>query len=398
MGLFEKLFGSQDSKKMEQTRRAAETFKLLNAYAPVFTSWRGSIYESEMVRAAIHSLAAHASKMNVSIRGSAKPSLQTKLRNAPNDFQTWSQFLYRLMTILQVENNAFIVPVIDRYDDTTGIALVLPRKTEFVEYKGVPYLRYEFADGKRAAIELSRCGIMTRFQYRSDFLGENNHALSDTMDLLHIQSQGIKEGIKNGASYRFMARITNYTFDEDLAAERKRFSTANLSADADGGGLLLFPNTYDNIQQINNTPYVVSADQMKLINDSVSNYFGVSEKILQNMATASELDSFYNGALEPFAIQLSEVLTKMLFTQNEQSRGSVVHVASDRLQYMSAQNKVNVIATLGDRGMITINEARALLNYPPIEGGDEMLPIRGEYYSAVNGLNEKEGEENADQE
>ena len=186
-----------------------------------------------------------------------------------------------------------------------------------------------------------------------------------------------------------MAQLSNFSKPEDLAKERKRFNTENLSADS-GGGVLLFPNTYSNIKQIDSKPFVVDAEQMKLIQTNVFNYFGVNERILQNSANGEELDAFYNGALEPFAVQLAEVLTKMLFTLRERSSGAEVFVTSNRLQYMSAASKMSLITTMGDRGMITINEARELLNYAPVEGGDALMPIRGEYYNA------KEGETNND--
>lgn len=386
MGLFDKIFGNRKEREI----KADSVFKTLTAYSPVFTSWRGAIYESERVRAAIDARARHISKMSVRILGSAKPTLQTRLKSAPNAFQTWSQFLYRTSTILDVHNTCYIVPVIDKYDNTTGIYTVLPSRCEIVQYKDEPYLRYTFANGQTAAIELSRCGILTKHQYKDDFIGERN-CLEETMQLIDIQRQAIKEGVKSAATYRFMAQLSSFSKAEDLAKERKRFSEENFSADAGAGGMLLFPNTYQNIKQIDSKPFVINAAQMQIINKNIDEYFGVNDAILSNSATADQLDAFYNGALEPFAIQLSEVLTKMLFTLNEQAYGASVHVASDRLQYMSVQSKISLIQTLGDRGMLSINEARALLNYSPIEGGDDMIPIRGEYANSVDKL---EGDNN----
>lgn len=388
MGLFDKIFGSRKEREI----KADSVFKTLTAYSPVFTSWRGAIYESERVRAAIDARARHISKMSVRILGSAKPTLQTRLKSAPNAFQTWSQFLYRTSTILDIHNVCFVIPVLDKYDNTTGIYTILPSRCEIVQYKDEPYLRYTFAGGQTAAIELSRCGILTKHQYKDDFIGERN-CLEETMQLIDIQRQAIKEGVKSAATYRFMAQLSNFSKADDLAKERKRFSEENFSADAGAGGMLLFPNTYQNIKQIDSKPFVINAAQMQIINKNIDEYFGVNDAILSNSATADQLDAFYNGALEPFAIQLSEVLTKMLFTLNEQAYGASVHVASDRLQYMSVQSKISLIQTLGDRGMLSINEARALLNYSPIEGGDDMIPIRGEYANSVEKLGEEENEE-----
>ena len=377
MGLFEKLFPRQTAR-----RQVEEYFKTLTAYRPVFTSWHGAIYESELVRAAIDTRARHISKMSVVFTGAAKPYLQSKLKIAPNEWQTWSQFLYRLSTILDNQNSAFIVPVFGQYGEVTGMFPVLPSKCEIVETAdGVPYLRYTFITGEKASIERELCGLMTKFQYKDDFFGESNSALAPTMDLIHTQDQGIKEAIKNGATFRFMAKLNNFSKPEDLAKERKRFSRENFEAE-DGGGLLLFPNTYADIQQIKSTPFTVDADQMNAIKENVFNYFGVNEAVLQNKATDDQLDSFFDGAIEPFSIQLSQVLEKMLFTNREISVGNHVYVAANRLQYMSTTHKINMAQQLGDRGMITINEVRELFNYPPLPEGGDKAPIRGEYYFA----------------
>ena len=87
MGLFEKIFKRPAPNELQQG-----FFQTLTAYAPAFTSWDGQIYESELVRAAINARATHISKLSVQIQGSPKPTLQTKLRTGPNEWQTWGQF------------------------------------------------------------------------------------------------------------------------------------------------------------------------------------------------------------------------------------------------------------------------------------------------------------------
>ena len=82
-------------------------FKMFNGYMPRFVSWNGHMYESELCRSAINARATHISKLKFDVFGSAKPALQNKLRRGPNEFQSWSQFLYRLSTILDIHNTAF---------------------------------------------------------------------------------------------------------------------------------------------------------------------------------------------------------------------------------------------------------------------------------------------------
>ena len=400
MGLLDSIFRPDKNRaEQEALKNARATFKTLTAYRPAFTTWRGAIYESDLVRAAIDARARHISKLKVEIHGAAKPGLQSKLRQGPNQWQTWSQFLYRVSTILDASERStcIIVPVLDEYLVTTGYFPVLPDKCEVVDFKGEPWLRYKFAHGQTAATPMKDCAVLTKYQYKNDFFGDGNGALDETMKLVHIQNEGIEEAVKNSATYRFMAQVNNFTMADDLAKERKRFTQENLVADAEAGGLLLFPNTYQNIQQIKNTPYTVDAAQMELIKTNVSNYFGVNERVMQNLAAGDELDAFFNGAIEPFAIQFSEAMTKAIFTERERAQGSYLIANANRLQYMSTTAKVQMAKELGDRGALMIDEIRELFNYAPLpDGAGQVAPIRGEYKATDDLTDEEEGGSNAE--
>jgi hypothetical protein len=368
-------------------------FKMISGYEPRFTNFEGSIYESELIRASINARATHISKLKVDVLGSARPSLRVKLQKGPNSFQTWSQFLYRLSTILDVHNTAFIVPVYDEYGEPSGIFCPLPSKCEVVQYGKTPYLRYKFRDGNTAAIEYEFCGVMTKFQYKDDVFGESNRALLPTLDLISIENQGIQEATKSSAAYRFWAKVNNFTKTEDLAKERKRFTEENFSKESKGGGMLLFPNTYTDIHQIEAKPWVINPQQMKEIRENVYDYFGVNDEVLKNKAFGDAWTAFYEGAIEPFAIQFSEVMTRMLFTFREQGNGNKVVASSNRLQYLSNNEKLNVSSQMLDRGILSINDVREIWNLPPVDGGDTRI-IRGEYYNA----DEKVSEVNEDEE
>lgn len=386
MSLFDKLFG----RAPRPSGAYDGFFRMLNGYVPRFTSWGGEIYESELVRASINALATNIGKLKVETTGAAKRGLQERLRRGPNQFQTWNQFLQRAATIYYVHNTCIITPVFDEYGEISGVYTPLPDRCEVVQYNNVPYLRYEFGSGEKASIELSLCGIMVRMQHRNDFFGEPNNALFPTMELIHIQDQGIEEGVKSAATYRFMAKMNNFVKPEDLAKERKRFTELNFSREADGGGLLLFPNTYADIRQIDVKPWVADPDQMKIIKDNVFNYFGVNEDVLQGKAYGDAWSAFYECCIEPWAIQFSEVMTKMLFTPRERTAGNSVMATANRLQYMTNADKLNYTVNMLDRGMISINEAREVWQMTPVEGGDVRI-IRGEYYNAGDKVSEESG-------
>lgn len=391
MSLFDRLFGRQV--KQEPPARDDGVFRLLNGYRPAFHSWNGELYESERVRAAIDARARHISKLHVEIKGTAKPALQNRLRLGPNEWHTWSQFLYRASTLLDMQNTLLIAPIIDKSGETTGVYPLYYRDVQLVEYKGEPWARITFHNNERVAIELRRLGIMTRFQYKNDFFGENNKALHPTMELVNIQNQGIEEGVKSAATFRFMATLNNFSTDADLARERERFTSLNIRG-ADAGDVLLWPNTYKDIKQIESKPFVVDAEQMAAIDKNVFNYFGVNEDVLQNKTVGDSWSAFYEGAVEPWSIQFSEVLTKMLFTQTERERGTFVMATANRMQYMNNADKLAVSAQMADRGIMTRNEIREIWNMTPLpaEVGDT-LPVRGEYYNLGEDTTEPATEE-----
>ena len=382
MGVFEKIFG----KRRTPAQASGQAFRLLEGYTHAFTTWQGSIFESDLIRAALDAHGRHAAKLQTHIQGSAKPNLRGRLAIMPNEFQTWPQFLYRLAVVLYARNTAFIVPVLGEYGETSGIFGIAPEHWELVEYQGEPYIRFFMGDQKRIAVELWRVGILTRFQYKNELFGETNEAMKAVLDLIAIQKQGIEAGVQNAASYRFMAVCNNWNTDEDLAKERQRFDTYNFKQG--GGGVLLFPNTYKDVKQINQDSYKVDADQMKLIKENVFDYFAVNEDVIQNKAFGDAWLAFYEGAVEWLAINASEAITRMLFSERERQFGNKVWFTSNRLQYMSNADKLAAISQLADRGLMTRNELRDILNLSPLpEPYGSQIPARGEYYS----VNEGEG-------
>jgi len=389
MGLIDRLFG-----RPRTTGAAGDSrFETLTAYSPVFTSWGGQIYESELARAAVDARARHVGKLKYTMEGTARQKLYTATKTSPNPWYTWPQFLERCSNVYDVENNLFIVAMLDQYGEMTGFFPVLPSTCKVVEHGGMPYLKYTFINGQKRAIELSRCAVITRHQLRDDFFGENNTALDGTMQLVHMVEQGIMEGVKNGATYRFMAQMVGKIFDEDLRKERERFDKNNFQGG--GGGLLLFGNQMTNIQQLKQEGYKVEAEQMKLIQANVENYFGVPTSVIRNEATADVMDSFFNGSIEPFAIKLSDALTKLVFSERERNGGNRITFTANRLQYMSVTQKIAMAQQLGDRGVLTIDEIRELFNYAPLpDGAGQYTPIRGEYKDVQDSGDENKEEEN----
>lgn len=74
MGLFSKIFGNAPKARTEGNGY----FQTLTAYAPVFQTYAGSVYESELVRAAIDARARSISKLKFEMFGAANRSSATR--------------------------------------------------------------------------------------------------------------------------------------------------------------------------------------------------------------------------------------------------------------------------------------------------------------------------------
>ena len=396
MGLFEKLFGkkAQDS---PANVKVQHTFQLLDGYVPTFHTWNGSVFESDLIRAALDAHGRHAAKLQFNINGSAKPNLTSRLKVQPNPYQTWSQFQYRTAVILYARNTAFLVPTRGEYGEPNGVIGVVPQRWELVEYNGTPYIRFTLENNKRLACSLYEVGILTRYQYRSDLFGESNEAMKAVLDLIAMQRQGITEGIKNGASYRFSAQSDNWATDEDLASEMERFNKFTFQNKKTSGGMILFPNTYKNVTQLKQEAYKVDADQQALIKANVYDYFAINEDVIQSKAYGDAWLAYYESCVEWLAIQLSDVMTRMFFTERERQFDNRIFFTSNRLQYMSNADKLNAVSQLADRGLATRNELREILNLAPLpEPYGSQIPARGEYYDVTNPPEDKEPAQNGD--
>lgn len=375
MGLFDNI-----RKKTKIEKQVKNYFELMNAYRPAFTSFEGGVYEMELTRAAIHCIATHCSKLKPEVTGKGNETFARRIQQAPNPHMVASQYLYKLATTLMVENSAFIIPLYaDDMKTVTGFYPVNPRNVELIEYNGREYFRFRFPAGV-AAVEREKVGVLNQYLYNSDFFGEDNRVLQPTMELINTNNQGIVEGVQNSAFIRFIAKLAMTLNGDDIEKERRRLTESNLSS-ANNGGVMMIDQKYESMQQVQSQQFTVNAEQMAQIKENVFSYFGVNEAILQNRFTSDQWAAFYEGKIEPFALQASLVHTQMAFSDTAQAYGNQIIFTSNRLEYLSPTEKLNTVTQLFDRGFITTNQGLEIYNMAPVEGGDKRY-IRKEYAEA----------------
>jgi len=382
MGVLSKYF--PQVQQHQQRPYLHDSYTTFTESAPTFATWDGSLYDHPLTRAAIERFAVACSKLKPEFVGSdtCKPNVRKLIETWPNDLMTWPAFLARAATIYEMDTTLFIVPGLDRDLKTVALFPVKPLYTEIAEYQGEPWCIFHMVTGDVMAIEFSRCAVVTKFQYMSDFFGAGNNIMNPVLALMDSQRQAEEQAVKNGARIRFIGRITGMTHGDDLNKKREQFYIDNLSA-RNYTGIMVYDNTFQDIKQVDESRYIIEEGEMERVASQVYDYFGINEDILQNSYDEEHYGAWYEGKVEPFAVMLSEAITKCNFTPVERKHGNYVMFSSSKLEYATNASKRNMVRDMIDRGIMTINEGREILQLPPVEGGDVLI-ARGEY-KAANG-------------
>ena len=150
MGLFN--FKRKDEKRKMKQQLLTNGFRLINGYSPTFTTFSGGLYEMHLIRAAIETIATHASKLNPTIASPEYKHLEKILKERPNELMSMQQFISRVVTMLECDNNAFIIPIYADMSATKVIGLypVLSRGSRVVQEGGQLYLIYKIENTTRA--------------------------------------------------------------------------------------------------------------------------------------------------------------------------------------------------------------------------------------------------------
>lgn len=387
MGLFEKLFP-----KKAAEREMYSWFRTLGGYTPVYTSFDGGLYEMYLTRACIHTFATHVSKLKPVVSGPGAGKMGRMLDYRPNPWQDTKKYLYRLATIYKAENTAFIVPVYEdgSFDRLAGYYPVRPSQAQVVECSGVPCMRFTFPYGQIATVELAQTGIMTQMQYRDDFFGESNAALRPVMELIHAQNQSIINGVKASGNPRFLAQLGQILKPEAMKEEQRRLVADNLGPD-NSGGVMMFDAKYSSVKQIVSQPYIVDAKQTEQIRESVFDYFGMNDAILQAKYTPDQWAAYYESQVEPFAIEAGLVHTNMTYSMDQVAKGKQIAFSTNRLQHMTMGDKLNAVRDLFDRGLLNGEGAMEILQMPPIGTPDAKKYYIRREYAEVSALNREDG-------
>ena len=372
--LFERIFG----KPKEGTGFAR--YELISSPNSTFWQWDGNLMNSDIVRAAIRPKVNAVGKLNAKhIRGDG-PDMRVnpegwlrELLQNPNPHMTMQDMLGKLIWQLELNANAFAFVEKDERDYPVGIWPLPAQSVELLEHRGEVWTRFKFRGGQTVAIPYTEVIHLRKDFYSDDFFGSTGQiALQNVMEVINTTDQGIVNAIKNSAVIRWLLKFQNTLRPDDVAAQVAKFKADYLSIDANAGVAATDPR-FDAVQVKQEGLYTPAADQMQESIKRLYAYFGVNEKIVSNSFNEDEWLAFYESEIENLIIKLSNAFTNALFTLRERGFGNRVIFEGVNLAYASMKTKLELVG-LVDRGIITPNEHRRILNLPPIDGGD--TPIR----------------------
>ena len=118
-------------------------------------------------------------------------------------------------------------------------------------------------------------------------------------------------------------------------------------------------------------PYIPNKAQMDYSKQELYEYFNTNEKIIKGNYTEEEWIAYFETTIEPFSIQMSQEMTRKIFTPTELTYGNEIILEANRLANASNDTKITICKDLGH--LFTINEQREIWNRGPVPDGDRRL-------------------------
>ena len=343
-----------------------------------YYQWGGELYKSDMLRSCIQPHVSAIGKLtpvHVKAEGDEADYFYIKkILTEPNPYMAGCMLQEKLAAQLTLNRNAFAY--INRDHNGYPIELYpLPvMSAEALYDRGYNlYLRFVLRNGRMVTYPYRDVIHLRRDYYENDIFGTSaQEALTPLMELVGTSDKGLMDAIKNGAIIRWLVKWNQTIRPEDLKKQAENFAEMYLSTETNGTGVAA-TDAKAEVQQIKPNDYVPNVLQTDRTERRIYSFFGVNQSIVQNSYTEDEWNAFYEAQIEPVAKQMSDEFTRKLFSPRERQAGHRITFGANSLQYASMSTKLNLLQMV-DRGAMTPNEWREVLNMAPIEGGDK--PIR----------------------
>ena len=370
--LFKIFFGKEkQEQKLTQTQ-----LQMLNSYNATFTTLDNNTYNSKIARQCIDRIATHCAKLipkhiKDNISNNIKGDINFLLSSQPNPIMTKFDFIYKTVSMLYTDSNAFVYIAKDKDGFITGFYPVLATNYNLLQDSTETiYLQFRFINGQIYTLPYTELIHLRLFYNQHDIFGSSSKILKTDLETAHTASEGIKNAIKTSNSLRGVIKYTNAMLKpKDIKESRDTFVrdfVQDLGNETGIGAL----DSKAEFKEINLKPITLDKEQLEQVNYNIFDYFGISEKIVRNAFNSEEWNAFFEGVIEPRAIQMSDAFTNKIFSYQAKKEGHKIIFSTNRLQYASLDSKINLIKVAGAYGLLTKDDGREILDMAPL-GGDE---------------------------
>lgn len=351
-------------------KKSLQTWQELGQFNSVFNAFGGDLYSSETVRSCIRPLAEFSSKAEARC---SDVQIERILNKRPNIYMNGKDFLYKVRVRLEVYNNCFIYIERDDRGKAKGFYPVPYNYFEALEYANGLFIRFNFSNGsKPLVLPWDDLAVVRKDYNKSDFAGDSNSAILDTLNLLRTTNEGMSNAIKSTANLRGILKSTKAMLSPvDVKKQKDDFVRDYLSLENEGGIASL--DSTQEFTPITMSPVMASYEQMKEIREDIYRYFGVNDDIVTCNLTGDKLETFYEMRIEPFLVALSTELTSKVYAGKASAYDNYIVFEANKLQFASLEKKIQMYKEVVLYGGMTINEWRKGCNMPPLEDGDERI-------------------------
>ena len=351
------------------------TLQLLNGYNAVYTGVGSKEYDQKVARQCIDRIATHCAKLEPkhiesSLSKEVSSQVNYLLSNRPNPIMNTYDFIYKVISMLYSDKNAFVYIHRNQLGIVQGFYPLMATSYQLYEDEnGTIYLEFMFMNGKTYMLPYLELIHLRLFYNQNDIFGTLDNVLKTDLEATHVASEGIKNAIKTSTTLKGILKFSNAMLKEkDIAAAKERFVNDYINLENESGIASLDGKA--EFQEVNLKPITLDADQLKMVNYNVYDYFGISESIVKSDFKPDQWNAFYEAVVEPRAIQMGYEFTNKLFNKKAIKEGHKVIFTTNRLMYAPLDSKVNLIKNTSAYGYLKVDEAREVLGLPPL-GGEE---------------------------
>lgn len=369
--LFQIFFGN----KKEKVNVSKTRLEMLNSYNAQFTTLNNNTYDSKVARQCIDRIATHCAKLipkhiQDTITNNIKGDINFLLQNEPNPVMSKFDFIYKTISMLYTDSNAFVYIAKDKNGFITGFYPVLAMDYNLLQdATGNIYLQFQFVNGKKYTLPYLELIHLRLFYNKHDIFGSNNKILKTDLETALTASEGIKNAIRTSNNLKGILKYTNAMLREkDIKANKENFVNDFLNLENESGIAALDGKA--EFQEVNLKPITLDKEQLAQVNYNIFDYYGISEKIVRNDFTEEEWNAFFEGVIEARAMQMSDAFTNKIFSYKARKQGHRIVFTANRLQYASLSSKTKLLQIIAPFGMIKTDEGREIIDLPPL-GGEE---------------------------